>query len=161
MPLSQHDTAAPADPFAGDTYPEIGYNRVWFNLMRIQRSLGPRIARALREAGLEDPVWYEILLELEAAGPEGMAMADLEAKLYMPQYALSRQARRLEETGWIRRTPRPGPGRGQTLALTEAGKGLETQVWKIYEDAIRTHLQDRLSTDEAYTLARMLIRLYP
>lgn len=161
MSLSPQQSAERADPFAGDAYDEIAYNRVWFNLLRIHRSLGPRIARALREEGLEDPVWYEILLELERAGTGGMAMAELEQRLYMPQYALSRHARRLEATGWVRRSPRPGPGRGQILALTEAGQGMHDRIWQTYEKAIQAELAHRLSTDEAYALSRILIRLYP
>lgn len=149
------------DPFAEDEDADIGYNRVWFNLQRIQRSLGARIARALRAEGVEDPVWYEILLELERAGPGGMAMSDLEQKLYLPQYSLSRHARRIEAAGWIRRSPRPGRGRGQILALTEAGQGLHERIWPLYAGAIRDELAPRLGTDEAYDLARVLIRLYP
>lgn len=68
---------------------------------------------------------------------------------------------RLEATGWIRRTPRPGPGRGQILALTEAGQGLHERLWRIYEEAIHARLGPRMTTDEAYALSRMLIRLYP
>lgn len=146
--------------FAADPDETIAYNRVWFNLMRVQRSLGPRISRALKDEGIDDPVWYEILLELERAGPEGIAMADLEARLFMQQYALSRHARRLEATGWIQRRPRPGPGRGQMLALTETGKGVHGRFWNVYEAAIRAELAHRMTTDEAYELTRMLIRLY-
>ncbi|WP_043770845.1 MarR family winged helix-turn-helix transcriptional regulator [Roseivivax isoporae] len=149
------------DPFAGDDDPELGYNRVWFNLLRVQRSLGPRIARVLRAEGLEDPVWYEILLEVERAGPQGIAMQDLEERLFTPQYALSRHVKRLAEKGWIERTPRAGRGRGLLLRLTADGQGVEARIWPTYEAAIRESLGRRLGTDEAYAMARFLIRLYP
>ncbi|EAU47248.1 transcriptional regulator, MarR family protein [Salipiger bermudensis HTCC2601] len=159
--MSAQGTDSRHPAFASDSYDEMAYNRVWFNLLRIQRCLGPEIARALKGEGVDDPVWYEILLELERAGPDGIAMATLEDKLFMPQYSLSRHAARLEATGWIRRSPRPGPGRGQMLALTEAGKGLHARLWTVYEEAIRARLGPRMSTEEAYALSRMLIRLYP
>ncbi|EIE49397.1 MarR family winged helix-turn-helix transcriptional regulator [Salipiger aestuarii] len=159
--MSAPGNASKPPAFAADACDEVAYNRVWFNLMRIQRSLGPKIARALRDEGLDDPVWYEILLELERAGPGGVAMADLEGRLFMPQYALSRHAQRLESTGWISRSPRPGPGRGQILALTPEGLGVHRRIWTVYETAIRAQLESRMTTDEAYALSRMLIRLYP
>ena len=43
------DSRHPA--FASDSYDEMAYNRVWFNLLRIQRCLGPEIARALKGEG--------------------------------------------------------------------------------------------------------------
>ncbi|MGR3455949.1 MarR family winged helix-turn-helix transcriptional regulator [Pseudooceanicola sp.] len=149
------------DPFAGDTDPTMGANRVWFNLLRIQRSMAPRIARVLKRHGIGDPIWYEILLELERAGPEGMLMSDLEGRLYTPQYALSRHAARLEEAGLIRSAPAPGRGRGKLLALTEDGVGLHARIWPVYREAIQSEIGSRLSQAEAYDLARVLIRLYP
>lgn len=159
--MTSQDDIDRSNPFTEDPYPEIAYNRVWFNLQRIQRSLGTRIARALRAAGFEDPVWYEFLLELERAGADGLPMAELEERLFMPQYALSRHAKRLETLGWIYRQPRPGPGRGQTLRLTEAGHGMHAQIWQDYERIIQEELAHRMCTCEAYALARQLIRLYP
>ncbi|SLN55288.1 Multiple antibiotic resistance protein MarR [Roseivivax jejudonensis] len=153
--------ALPLDPFATDDDPRIGLNRVWFNLLRVQRSMTPRIVRALRRAGLEDPVWYEILVEIERAGPDGLAMHELEQRLFTPQYALSRQVGRMAEKGWIARSPRPGRGRGLILTLTGAGQGLHQSVWPTYEAVIREEIGGRLTTDEAYALARLLIRLYP
>ena len=151
---------AQTDPFADDADPAMGDNRVWFNLLRIQRSTGARISRALREIGVGDPVWYEILLELERAGPDGMAMAGLERKLFCAQYALSRHAARLEEAGWVSSAAAPGPGRGKVLRLTEAGKGMHARIWEVYAAAIAEELGSRLSVDEAYDLARVLIRFY-
>lgn len=150
----------PAPPF-GDADPRIAHNRVWFNLQRIQRSMAPRIARALRSQGIEDPVWYEILIEIERAGGAGLQMAELERRLYMPQYALSRHAARLEAKGLVRREKMPGAGRAQRLFLTEAGEGLHGRIWPAYMEAIQAELAHRLTVDEAYDLCRVLIRLYP
>ena len=50
---------------------------------------------------------------------------------------------------------------GRGVALTEAGQGLHARLWTVYEEAIRARLGHRMSTEEAYALSRMLIRLYP
>ena len=39
--------------------------------------------------------------------------------------------------------------------------GLHERLWRVYEEAIRARLGPRMSTEEAYALSRMLIRLYP
>ena len=149
------------DPFAGDDDPRMGANRVWFNLLRIQRSLGARISSRMRAEDVGDPIWYEILLELERAGPDGMVMADLERKLFTRQYALSRHAARIEAKGWIRSEATQGPGRSKRLVLTEEGQGMHARIWDIYSQVIAEELGSRMSSAEAYALARQLIRLYP
>ncbi|MDH2327757.1 MarR family transcriptional regulator [Cereibacter sp. SYSU M97828] len=144
-----------------DDDPRIAHNRVWFNLARIQRSIGPRIARALKAIGIDDPIWYEILLEVERAGPDGMRMAELEGRLFVPQYALSRHVSRLCAAGFLRSAPLPGSGRARQLHLTPAGTGLHDRIWPAYMEAIQAEFAHRLTVDEAYDLSRMLIRLYP
>lgn len=148
-------------PLFDDPDPRIAHNRVWFNLMRIQRSIGPRIARALKAEGIGDPVWYEILLEVEKSGPEGLRMLELERRLFVPQYALSRHIARLEAAGLIRSEPLPTGGRARQLHLTPAGEGLHDRIWPAYMEAIQSELAHRLTVDEAYALSRLLVRLYP
>jgi DNA-binding MarR family transcriptional regulator len=159
---------APREPAAderpglfGDTDPAIAWNRVWFNLQRVQRSMAPRIARALREEGIPDPIWYEILLEVEKAGPEGIRMATVERRLFLPQYALSRHVTRMEKARLIRREPDARDGRGHVLFLTPNGVGVHDRVWVAHQLAIRSELAHRVTTEEAYELTRLLIKLYP
>jgi len=144
-----------------DDDPATAYNRVWFNLLRIQRSMAPRISRALKSAGIEDPVWYEILLEVEKAGAGGIRMAELESRLFVAQYALSRHVARIEAAGFVRRDGQEEGRRGRTLFITERGLGLHDSIWPAYVEAIQSELRHRLSTEEAYALCRLLIRLYP
>lgn len=146
-------------PF-GDKDPRIAYNRVFFALLRIDRSLVPGIAAALRDLGISDPIWYEILLATEEAGEAGVAMQALEQRLCVPQYALSRHVARIEAAGYVRRQAIPGAGRGQRLFLAPAGVGLQARVAEVYLARIQEALAPRLSPDEAYDLVRLLNRLY-
>jgi len=146
-------------PF-GDADPRIAYNRVFFALLRIDRSLMPGIAAALREMGISDPIWYEILLATEEAGEDGVPMQALQRRLCVPQYALSRHVARIEKAGYVRRQAIPGAGRGQRLFLAPAAVGLQARVAEIYLSRIQESLSPRLSTDEAYDLVRLLNRLY-
>ncbi len=121
----------------------------------------PDIELALKETGLADPVWFEILLAAEEAGEAGVQMRILQRRLFLQQYALSRHITRMETAGLIRRSSVPGAGRGQTVHLTESARGLQDRVWQVYRQRIEAALADRLSTDEAYAALRLMNRLYP
>lgn len=161
QPVTASDTRQTPTPDFADDDPRIGYNRVWFNLLRIQRTAFPRIARALRQHGMEDPIWHEIMLEIERGAAAGLQMAELEGKLHVAQYTLSRHVTRMEAAGLVRRERVPGAGRGQRLFLTGAGRLANEAIWPEYMAAIQAEFAHRLSTDEAYALCRVLIRLYP
>lgn len=120
----------------------------------------PGIEKALREMGIADPIWYEILLATEEAGDEGVQMQALEKRLYVPQYAISRHVARIEKAGLIRRTAAGGAGRGQILHLTERGRGLPGRIWAVYVELIQSAFAPAITTDEAYALVRLLNRLY-
>ncbi len=145
----------------GDADPRIGYYRLYFALQRIDRSIKPTIERALKAEGLADPIWYEILLAAEEAGAAGVQMLDLQRRLFVPQYALSRHVMRMEKAGLIRRSSVPGAGRGQRVHLTETARGLHDRIWAVYSRQIEAAFASRLTTKEVYAALTMMNRLYP
>ncbi|MBU2937135.1 MarR family transcriptional regulator [Pacificibacter marinus] len=147
--------------FFGDDDPTIAYNRLWFFLMRAHRNLHPKIAKPLKAEGISDPIWFEILLNVEKAGAQGHPMAALEKELYVPQYALSRHISRLEKAGFIRRTYLSDGRRKQILFVTEEGLGMHARIWPIYVQAIQAEFAHRFTTDEAYELEHMMIKILP
>lgn len=147
--------------YFGDDADRIAYNRVWFNLIRVHRKFYPRISKALRAEGINDPIWYEILLEVERAGVDGQPMAALEEKLFVPQYALSRHVSRLEKAGYLRRTFIADKRRKQILFLTDEGMGKHEKIWPIYMQAMQDEFGPLMSTDDAYQLTHLLLKALP
>ncbi|MBO9409604.1 MarR family transcriptional regulator [Shimia sp. R9_1] len=145
--------------FFGDDDENVAYDRAWFNIMRVHRKLLPEITKALKSCGINDPIWFEILLEVERSGAAGQPMSALEDKLSVPQYALSRHVSRLEKEGFLRREFIADGRRKQILFLTEKGSGAHEQIWQTYGDAMRSELSPHLSTDEAYALSWLLMKL--
>jgi DNA-binding MarR family transcriptional regulator len=45
------------------------------------------------------------------------------------------------------------------VRITESGRQLLERMWPVYADAIRRHLADRITEDEAAVLARILGKL--
>ncbi|MCV6584213.1 MAG: MarR family winged helix-turn-helix transcriptional regulator [Marinibacterium sp.] len=160
-PVAPKKTQSEGARYFNDGDDVISYNRVWFNLMRAHRKFHPRIAKALKSQGINDPIWYEILLEIDRAGPGGQLMTELEDKLFVPQYALSRHVARLEKGGLIRREFIADGRRKQILFLTEHGQGVHEKIWPAYWDAMQGEIGPYLSTDDAYALTRLLIKLLP
>lgn len=159
--MTAKETSPIEAEFFGDYDERISYNRVWFNVMRAHRKFHPRIAKALKSCGLNDPIWYEILLEVERAGEVGQPMAELEEKLFVPQYALSRHISRLEKEGYLRREYIADGRRKQLLFLTDKGTGLHARIWPVYVGAMQAEIGPHLSTEDAYALSRLLIKLLP
>ncbi|GAA6179725.1 MarR family transcriptional regulator [Shimia sp. NS0008-38b] len=152
-------TQTPNAAFFDDDDPNIAYSRVWFYVLKSQRKFFLKFSQVLKEAGLGDPVWYEILYEIDQGGEGGKLMGNLEAKLLLPQYGLSRHVSRMETAGLIRRNYITDGRRKQVLFLTDVGAARMKEVWPLYLDTLKSEMGPLLHTDEAYDLARFLLRL--
>lgn len=147
--------------FFGDEDPNIAYSRVWFYILKSQRKFFLKFSQTLKDHGLGDPSWYEILFEINLAGPNGKLMGELETKLLLPQYGLSRHVARMEKADLLRREYISDGRRKQVLFLTDEGTRRLGIVWPLYLDTLKSEMGPLLDTDEAYDLARFLLRLLP
>src|SRR3712207_969513 len=80
-------------------------------------SLGT-VEKALKAEGLPPLEWYGVLLELERAGP--LRPRDLQGRLLLAQYNLSRLLDRMAAAGTVEKQACAEDGRGQLVAITEA-----------------------------------------
>jgi len=130
--------------------------RVWARLMRAQQLALASVERELKRAGLPPLVWYDVLLELERAGPEGLRPFELERAMLLAQYNLSRLVDRIERAGFVERRACADDGRGQLVAITERGKAIRRKMWPIYAEAIEATVGKRLSAGQAESLDGLL-----
>src|ERR687897_1449640 len=130
--------------------------RAWARLMKAQhRALGS-IEAALKAAGLPPLAWYDVLLETERAGRDGLRPFELERAMLLAQYNLSRLVDRMEAAGYVERQPCADDGRGHLIAITEAGRAMRRRIWPVYARAIETAVGRRLSAKQAATLGELL-----
>jgi len=129
----------------------------WTRLVRAHTVAMGNVQAALKTADLPPLEWYDVLLELERGGP--MRPRDLQEKLLLAQYNLSRLLDRMSETGLITRTPCEGDKRGQLLEISDEGTALRRRMWPVYAAAVERSVGLKLSGDEATTLADLLTRL--
>jgi DNA-binding MarR family transcriptional regulator len=130
--------------------------RAWVRLMKAQQLSLKAIERDLKAAGLPPLVWYDVLLEVERAGGEGLRAFELERAMLLAQYNLSRLIDRIERAGYVERRNCEDDGRGQMIVISERGKAMRRKMWPVYARAIAAAIGKRLSPKEAETLAGLL-----
>lgn len=127
--------------------------------MKAQRVALARVEAALKEAGLPPLAFYDVLIELERAGEDGLRPFELERALLLQQYNLSRLLDRIEREGLIERAPCPDDGRGQIVRVSDRGRAMRRSMWPRYAQAIEAAVGSRLDRAEAETLASLLKRI--
>jgi len=128
----------------------------WIALMQSQRVLLERVEARLKSEGFPPLGWYDALLEIERVWPDGLRPFELQQRLLLPQYSMSRLLDRLEKAGFIRRVACDDDGRGQLVTVTDAGLRLRQDMWPVYADFLAKAVQDRLPAEDLRHLADRL-----
>lgn len=129
----------------------------WARLVRTHQTALSSVEAALKAADHPPLEWYDVLLELERAGP--LRPRDLQVRLLLAQSNLSRLLDRMVAAGAVERRSCDDDGRGHLVVATVAGRALRRRMWPTYADAIETAVGKRLKDDEARLLADLLGRM--
>ncbi|SDS96597.1 MarR family winged helix-turn-helix transcriptional regulator [Erythrobacter sp. HL-111] len=131
----------------------------WARLVRVSQAVLSKVEADLKAAGFPPLSWYDALLELDRARPEGLRPYQLQERMLLAQYNVSRLTDRLTKGGYVEREDCVDDGRGQLLKITQDGRRLLRRMWSAYRQAIATHFAGKLDADETTELARMLAKL--
>ena len=131
--------------------------RAWVQLIRTQRRALCSVERALSAADLPPLEWYDVLLELERSGP--LRPRDLQERLLLAQYNLSRLLDRMEANGAIERERCSDDARCQWIRATASGEALRKRMWPVYAEAIQQTVGGKLTCAQAERLSELLGRL--
>lgn len=134
---------------------------VWTRMVSITGALVDRVEAALKEQGLPPLSWYDVLLEVERAGPDGIRPFEIKERLLLPQYGTSRLLKRLAEAGLVATSDCEADGRGQVVTLTDRGRDIRGRMWPVYAGALRENVEARLTPEEARQLSDLLSKLRP
>ena len=132
-------------------------NRAWVQLIRAQRRALCSVEKALRAADLPPLEWYDVLLELERGGP--LRPRDLQDRVLLAQYNLSRLLDRMEAEGLVERERCSEDARCQWIRASAAGTALRKRMWPVYSEAIAGAIGERLTEPQSERLADLLGRL--
>lgn len=134
---------------------------VWTSLVRANTRALARIETALASEDLPPLGWYDALLEIERAGPDGLRPFVLQDRLLLPQYGLSRLLKRLEKAGYIRRISCATDRRGYSVQITGKGAAVRQRMWPLYARSLNETCQEQFSGDELVQLKELLDRIAP
>ena len=131
----------------------------WTSLLRASTGALAGVELSLKAAKLPPLAWYDVLLELEKAGKNGLRPFELQKELLLPQYHLSRLLERIEQKGYLERHAIAEDGRGQLLVISKPGVKIRQAMWDIYGPAIQSAVGERLKAGEISILAKLLDKL--
>ena len=79
---------------------------------------------------------YAVLAALRRAGkPYELSPSRLTSRLERSSGGMTKMLKRLEERGWVRRSPDPDDGRGFRIRLTRSGLAMQEQVFHAFLSA--------------------------
>ena len=111
--------------------------RTWFLLVSSMRSLLNALDRQFRdEAGIAHDD-YEILSRLHRAPDRTLRMTQLARDVGFSPSRLSHAVGRMEDAGWVARTPSQADRRGTDATLTDLGVKLVDEVTPAHLELVR------------------------
>lgn len=133
----------------------------WTALVRAEQAVLGAVEGELKAAGFPPLACYDALLELARGGTSPLRPRELQRRMLLAQYSVSRLIDRLEAVGYVAKRPCPEDGRGSLVAVTAKGRTLLKAMWPLYARAIQRHVGSKLKAGEAADLARLLGKLTP
>jgi len=141
------------------TLPTEHTTKAWIRLFRTYNSVFASVETALKDAGQPPLSWYDVMLELERVGDKGLRPFELQDKLLLPQYGVSRLLERIEKAGYLERFDCEDDGRGLSVKLTDSGKEKRKQMWPVYAKAIEASIGSKLSLEEVKQFSKLLEKI--
>jgi DNA-binding MarR family transcriptional regulator len=132
---------------------------VWARFIRAEHRLLEAVEADLKAAGLPPLVWYDVVLELARAPDGRLRHRDLQARVLLAKYNLSRLIDRMAGDGLVARVPVAEDARGAYIAITEAGRRLQKRMWPVYGRSIARYFAAHLDEADLTELDRILAKL--
>lgn len=107
----------------------------WRAFLRAHAVVTRRLERSLADSGLLTLSELDVLIQLEEAGPQGLRLSDLAARVLVTKSGISRLVDRLVEDGLLERRQCTDDRRVHHVSLTHAGR-------RALRRSIGTHLRD-------------------
>ncbi|WP_431925888.1 MarR family winged helix-turn-helix transcriptional regulator [Nonomuraea jabiensis] len=134
--------------------------RTWRAYLWTTRLLGDALDRQLQHDAGMPYTYYMILATLSEVPERRMSMTDLAAQVYSSLSRLSHAVARLEERGWVRRSPHPDNRRVTMAELTGDGFAALAQAAPAHVEEVRRRLFDPLTGEQVAQLHGILRALW-
>lgn len=131
----------------------------WIALMNISMRLESTLDSLLsKESGLRT-IEYHVLAMLSESRDRSLPMGELAARTNSSPSRLSHVVKRLEERGWVRRTPSEIDGRGTLAILTDTGLEKIEAAAPGHVEQVRALVFDALEAEDLKALTCGLTKI--
>jgi len=130
----------------------------WRSFLEAHHAVTTVLAEELDEIGL--PIeFYDVLVQLTEAGPDGLRMAGLARRVLLSKSGLTRLVDRMEREGLVRRRQSPEDGRGYCVIATNRGRTALRKASPGHLRGVAAHFTSLLTDDELATVAQAMARV--
>lgn len=128
---------------------------IWIGLARVRRHLLRVVERRLKRAGLPPLLWHDAihLLDIQPCGE--LSAPELEQKLALRQYQVSRLIDALVQGGFVIRRRLPVVGRTMLVQLTARGRDLQQRMAEVYASVVEAEITGQFNGQEADVLIEL------
>jgi DNA-binding MarR family transcriptional regulator len=133
--------------------------RAWRSLMELHMQLTSLFDAEFQEQLNIDISTYDALLHVYEAGPEGIRMTDLSARLVVSKSGLTTVVDRLEKRGLLRRVPDPADRRAIRVAITDEGYALFRTAAKAHMASVENNFSRHIADHEARMIIDIVDRI--
>jgi len=133
----------------------------WARLQRASGAVLARVENRLKAEGFPPLAWYDVLLELRRAEGRALRPVDIEKRMLLAQYNVSRLIDRLVAAGYVDKRKSPEDGRGVVIGLLPEGEALLKTMWPKYRAAVEIEFAAHLDAGDAEALWRILGKVLP
>ncbi len=131
----------------------------WRAVLLAQSRAVRAIERDLAAAGQIPLMWYDVLLELNAAPERRLRMQQLALKAVLSRTQVSRIVTELEGAELVERIPDPADGRATLAHITPKGRQALRLAAPVYLAGIERHFTRHLTAREQRTMVEALRRV--
>ncbi|MBT2449646.1 MarR family transcriptional regulator [Streptomyces sp. ISL-43] len=103
--------------------------------------------------------WYDVLLELKAAGEYGLRMQEVANRVVLSRTRVSRLVDEMVRAGLVDKLPDPHDKRASWAVITPEGADALRATAPVYMRSIRKHFSAHLTEEDAVVIARALFKV--
>lgn len=138
---------------------DIAEQRAWENFLDAALRIYGALNRTLSDAHKLSLVDVRLLVILDASDTGSARMGDLAEQLLSLPSRVTRQIRRLEDAGLVRREASPEDGRGVLASITDQGRDVVAVATTTYSDAVRERFVGPLTRPQMTAIGENCRRL--
>jgi len=138
---------------------DVAEQRAWENFLDAALRVYGSLNRTLSEAHKLNLVDVRLLEILDKSATGSARMGDLAEQLLSLPSRVTRQIRRLEDSGLVRREASPEDGRGVLAAITDHGRDVVAVAMATYSEAVRERFVGPLTRAQMSALGENCRRL--